>query len=124
MSDTPEWKQQFSPPNQRRDCIHGRLARSCDICGLEHDVFDLKRQLAAANQRIAGIYEKLANASLTGITKCVEVESLNERIAELESDKSRLDWLLSQTHICIEKMDSSFYPASRADIDAAIKGSE
>jgi hypothetical protein len=39
-----EWNQQFDPPNQRRDCIHGSLARSCRICELEHQVFDLERE--------------------------------------------------------------------------------
>ena len=50
-----EWKQQFEPPNQKRDCIHGSLARSCRICELEHEVFDLKRDLQGAIKAIDAI---------------------------------------------------------------------
>ena len=46
---TMEWQQKFSPANQRRDCEHGSLARSCRICELEHEVFDLNNKLTIAN---------------------------------------------------------------------------
>ena len=54
-----EWKQQFSPPNQTRDCIHRSLASSCIICELEKEVFEadktideLKSQLKEANEKL------------------------------------------------------------------------
>lgn len=39
------WQQQFSPAGQTRDCVHGHLARSCNVCELEHEVFDLQAEL-------------------------------------------------------------------------------
>ena len=40
-----EWTQRFDPPGQKRDCVHGRLARSCVMCENEHAIFELSRAL-------------------------------------------------------------------------------
>ena len=44
MSEIKQWVQQFDPPTQTRDCIHKQLARSCPICALELQVFDLTQR--------------------------------------------------------------------------------
>ena len=58
MPSKTQWIQQFADPHtgQNRDCIHGNLARSCNICEMEHEIFDLKLKLN----------EALAKTSLEG----------------------------------------------------------
>jgi hypothetical protein len=61
-TDTPsEWQQRFLP-NQTRDCIHGRLARSCQECDNEKEIFDLKRELTAACDSSGNLSIELAAA--------------------------------------------------------------
>ena len=48
MSD---YIQVFDPPNQTRDCVHGQLARSCNICGLERELHEAKRVALAEAER-------------------------------------------------------------------------
>ena len=43
--------------------------------------------------------------------------------AELLKDRERLDWLLKNSHICFERMDSSIYPSCRETIDAEMQPS-
>jgi hypothetical protein len=40
-----EWKQQFDPPNQVRDCIHRNHAKSCILCLHEREIHELKQQI-------------------------------------------------------------------------------
>ena len=59
MRAKTQWVQQFADPHtgQKRDCIHGNLARSCNICEMEHEIFDLNSQLDEAKkdkERLAG----------------------------------------------------------------------
>lgn len=35
-------------PGQTRDCIHGHLARSCELCEMENEIEDLKRTVVKA----------------------------------------------------------------------------
>lgn len=57
--------------NNERDCKHGLLARSCEICGLEAEVAQLKAELAAMREQRPVAYwipkaEQFCFASPTG----------------------------------------------------------
>ena len=58
-----EWKQQLIP-GQDRDCIHGQLARSCLVCDLEHQLFDLTAENAKLKAIVARDALKLSNSPL------------------------------------------------------------
>lgn len=57
--------------NNERDCKHGLLARSCEICGLEAEVAQRKAELAAMREQRPVAYwipkaEQFCFASPTG----------------------------------------------------------
>jgi hypothetical protein len=71
-----KWEQKFNPPNQSRDCEHGNLARSCQICELEHRVFDYELENQVLTNKLL-LYEGATNS-------CAQCEQAGKRIEELK----------------------------------------
>jgi hypothetical protein len=76
-----------------RDCKHGQLARSCEICELEREIaalvddYDtLKRECVNKDEEIAALKAELQQAKYTD-------EMQGDIIDGLKADNERLRWL-------------------------------
>ena len=79
-------------------CRHGSLARSCQVCDLEDEVFDLEDEVRRLRAELQGM---VAESSWDGLA---------EELTEVEADNARLrDAILSH-------MDASYDPSLVADM--------
>ena len=89
-----------------------RDALKARISDLESSNFNLQSKLESRDKDY-----------LTALDEWNKSEStFKSEVEELRKDKARLDWLLENSNICFETMDSSIYPSCRETIDAAMKG--
>ena len=92
-----EWVQQFHPPGQTRDCVHFRLARSCEFCRLEKELFysqlenaelcafiNREMKMTGSDPRIAAIVKHIADAATPPPTEEFRPTRGYEQVVSLE----------------------------------------
>lgn len=69
-----------------RDCKHGQLARSCNICDLEQEVNEKAKTIAAQQQILTDLAEILG-------VEAGDVDGLITRVERVRKDAERYQWL-------------------------------
>jgi hypothetical protein len=79
---TDGWTQPMMNP---RDCVHGSLARKCEICERDHEIHVLTGQLAGAVARIAEL-EKALDLAASDLRSEGHYEAARRAFAPLETE--------------------------------------
>jgi len=76
-------------------CLHGRLARSCELCERDREIADLRAELKLAQDRVAYCQETKRYVPAAPVVKPpapAAVEALRELVALRDSSDSAFDF--------------------------------